>query len=25
VRTRLGQRLDLLLEFIVLRHQLAVL
>jgi hypothetical protein len=24
-RTRLGQRLDLLLEFIVLRHQLAVL
>ena len=25
VRTRLGRRLDLLLEFIVLRHQLAVL
>jgi len=25
VRTRLRQRLDLLLEFIVLRHQLAVL
>ena len=25
MRTRLGQRLDLLLEFIVLRHQLAVL
>jgi len=25
VRTRLGQRLDLLLEFIVLRHQLGVL
>ena len=25
VRTRLGQRLDLLLEFIVLRHQLAIL
>src|SRR6516164_6054191 len=25
VRMRLGQRLDLLLEFIVLRHQLAVL
>ena len=25
VRTRLGQRLDLLLKFIVLRHQLAVL